>query len=131
MCTLYACRWSNEPETVLLHHLPHKLLTAPAKLADFDFCAPSGTPYPKEMDTQLEVVAAGQMNVVVVWFDLHLAEGVSITSGERLSAHYAWLDACLEVLAVGQMTAVVVCLACTWLRASPYHQVSLEFWEGS
>jgi hypothetical protein len=68
---------------VLLHHLPHKPLTAPAKLADFDFCAPIGTPYPKEMEARLEVLAAGQMTAVVVWFDLQLAEGVTITSGKH------------------------------------------------
>lgn len=51
-CLPHMCfvgRWSDEPDTVLLHHLPHKPLTAPVKLGDFDFCAPAGTPYPKEM----------------------------------------------------------------------------------
>lgn len=74
-------RWSEHPDTVLLHHIPHKPLTRPAKLADFDFCAPEGTPYPKQMQAALDVTAAGKMNGLVVWFDLHLAEGVSISSG--------------------------------------------------
>eukprot|EP00879_Flechtneria_rotunda_P029198 GHRR01031479.1.p1 GENE.GHRR01031479.1~~GHRR01031479.1.p1 ORF type:complete len:489 (+),score=219.03 GHRR01031479.1:134-1600(+) len=72
--------WSDEPETVLLDHLPHKPLTRPVKVFDFDFCQPAGTPYPSEARMQLEVVAEGRVNAVVMWFDLHLAEGVSITS---------------------------------------------------
>lgn len=98
---LCECRWSDQPDTVLLHHIPHKALTRPAKLADFDFCAPAGTPYPKEMQASLDVTAAGKMNGLVMWFDLHLAEGVSISSGESpwceksllLPACYAvWFD---------------------------------------
>lgn len=34
------------------------------------------------MQARLEAVASGRMDVLVLWFDLHLAEGVSITSGE-------------------------------------------------
>lgn len=67
-----------------LHQLPHKQLTGPTKLVDFDLCGPAGTPYPREMLLQLEVLAAGQLNGLVVWFDLHLAEGVSLTSGGYL-----------------------------------------------
>lgn len=78
------CRWSDQPDTVQLHQVPHRRLTAPIKLADFDLCAPAGTPYPKEMGpAQLEVVAAGRLTGLVVWFDLHLAEGVSLTSGVK------------------------------------------------
>jgi protein arginine N-methyltransferase 7 len=66
---------------VLLDHLPHKRLTRPVKVFDLDFCAPAGSPYPTDAALQLEATAAGKLNAVVVWFDLHLAEGVSLTSG--------------------------------------------------
>jgi protein arginine N-methyltransferase 7 len=66
---------------VLLDHLPHKRLTRPVKVFDFDFCAPAGSPYPTDAALQLEVTAGGKVNAVVMWFDLHLAEGVSLTSG--------------------------------------------------
>lgn len=65
-----------------LAQLPHRCLTRPVKVFDFDFCAPAGTPYPTEAALQLEVVAGGRLNGVAVWFDLHLAEGVATTSGE-------------------------------------------------
>lgn len=107
-------RWSAEPETVLLHQLPHRPLTRPAKLGDFDFCAPLGTPYPKEMQAQLEVVAAGQMHGLVCWFDLHLCEEESITSGKawcccRCSCTLPMLlvDNCLSGPEVSSMPTLV------------------------
>lgn len=36
-----------------------------------------------DMQARLEAVASGRMDALVVWFDLHLAEGVPITSGEE------------------------------------------------
>jgi hypothetical protein len=86
------CRWSDQPETVLLQHIPHKPLTKPAKLADFDFCAPAGSPYPKELQASLDVTMAGRMNGLVMWFDLHLAEGVSISSGGPWCTAMSLLD---------------------------------------
>ncbi|KAF8066293.1 Art7 [Scenedesmus sp. PABB004] len=73
-------RWSGEAEPVLLAHLPHTALTRPAKVFDFDFASPPGSPYPTEAEVQLEVTAAGRLNAVALWFDLHLAPGVSLTS---------------------------------------------------
>jgi hypothetical protein len=50
---------------------------------DFDFCVAAGSPYPTDAALELEATEAGKLNAVVVWFDLHLAEGVSLTSGKR------------------------------------------------
>ena len=88
LCLLCSCccyRWSGEAEAVLLHQLPHRHLTRPVKLLDFDFCSPAGSLYPTGASVQLEVTAAGRVNAVVMWFDLHLAEGVALTSGEAPS----------------------------------------------
>jgi hypothetical protein len=39
----------------------------------------------------MEVVAGGRLNAVVMWFDLHLAEGVALTTG-RLTAQIVAFD---------------------------------------
>jgi hypothetical protein len=88
------CRWSDAPDTVVLHQLPHKALTAPARLGDFDFCTPAGSSchgYPTDMSVTLRATAAGRLNSLVLWFDLHLAEGVSLTSGVRCGACVVWV----------------------------------------
>jgi len=85
------CRWSGEAETVALDRLPHRRLTRPAKVFEFDFCQqlPAGSTsngsllYPTEAAVALEVVAAGRLNAVVLWFDLHLEAGVALTSGNK------------------------------------------------
>eukprot|EP00775_Hariotina_reticulata_P007705 gene7705-7904_t len=94
-------RWSGEAETVSLDGLPHKRLTRPAKVFDFDFCqqlassstCSSSLLYPTEAAVALEVVASGQLNAVVLWFDLHLEAGVALTSGDSCGA--AGLQGCL------------------------------------
>ena len=66
---------------MLLAHTPHVRLTPPVKALEFDFAAPVGSGYPTESVLTLQVQASGCLNAVALFFELHLAEGVTISSG--------------------------------------------------
>ncbi|KFM29158.1 Protein arginine N-methyltransferase 7 [Auxenochlorella protothecoides] len=64
-------RWDDAPQNIRLSDFPHRVLTRPAKAAEFFF---DGEKRGRVRDTmlKLEVVAPGNMNAIVYWFDLHL-----------------------------------------------------------
>ena len=83
-----------------LGKVPHKRLTKPAKVFDFHF---QGARKPLGRDTmvRLDTVTHGTLNAVVFWFDVHLDEQCSLTSGEALAQLLAsWTgttDSCYTV----------------------------------
>ncbi len=78
-------RWTKDAyEAVHLNTIPHKRLTAPVRVFDFDFGGPSGTIPPREAMLHLTAVASGTLNAVAFWFDLQLGEGIAITTGRRV-----------------------------------------------
>ena len=73
-------RWDAEPEAVHLEDLPHKVLTQPARVFEFSF---DGTRKARGRENlvKLHVTQEGTLNAVAFWFDLHLDDQISITSG--------------------------------------------------
>ncbi len=65
--------------------MPHKRLTKPAQAFEYFF---EGMRKGQQRDhlIKLEVTAAGTLNAIAFWFDLHLDEDESITTGERFDA---------------------------------------------
>lgn len=101
-------RWSDEPSAVHLSHTPHARLTRPVKALEFDFSAPSGSAFATEAGLTLQAEAAGCLNAVVLFFDLHLAEDIMISSGMQAAWSGMWR--------VGMGVASHWCMAyaCIW-----------------
>ena len=78
-----AYRWDAEYSAVRLADLPHRRLTAPAKVSETFFDGEK-RPRPRDSLVKLDVVATGTLNAVVFWFDLHLDEVESVTSGKKI-----------------------------------------------
>lgn len=74
-------RWDKSYESCELDKLPHTCLTKPCKALEFFF---EGDSKGRGRDNimKLEVIAAGLMNAVAFWFDLHLDEQVSLCTGK-------------------------------------------------
>jgi hypothetical protein len=66
-----------------LAQLPHRRLTAPIRAAAVDFHQIHGGLTTVEVALQLPVVAAGRLNTVAFWFDLHLNGDTAISSGAQ------------------------------------------------
>ncbi len=64
--------------------MPHKVLTKPAQAFEYFF---EGVRKGQQRDhlVKLETTAAGTLNALAIWFDLHLDEEESITTGELLA----------------------------------------------
>lgn len=75
-----ACRWDKGYESCYLDDMPHKVLTRPAQAFEYFF---EGIRKGQQRDhlVKLEVTAAGTLNALAIWFDLHLDEEESITTG--------------------------------------------------
>ena len=67
-----------------LADIPHKRLTRPARVFDLRF-AGQRKPQARDAMVRLDTVAAGTLNAVVYWFDLHLDERSSLCSGALLA----------------------------------------------
>ena len=64
----------------------HKRLSAAIKVFDFDFSLEAGSPYPKEAVLKVQPTQPGLLNTVLFWFELHLAPGISLTTGKPVAA---------------------------------------------
>jgi len=74
--------------TISLANEQHKLLSAPFHVADFDFSAPPMTE--RRRVAKIPVTATGEAYAVVFWFDLHMDDQISISSGpEGTLSHWA------------------------------------------
>ena len=53
---------------------------------------------PRDTMLRLDTTAVGTLNAVVFWFDLHLDDACTITSGASpcLCAAKAWMHACMD-----------------------------------
>ena len=81
-------RWAKEYEAVDLADVPHRRLTAPARVFEYFFeGAPRGRG--RENILKLPVTASGTLTAVAFWFDLHLDAEESITTGADSSASTA------------------------------------------
>ena len=60
--------------------MPHKVLTQPAKVFEFSFDGMRKA-RGRENLVKLSVIAEGTLNAVAFWFDLHLDDEATITSG--------------------------------------------------
>lgn len=76
-------RWDANYSAVRLSEVPHKRLTAPARVTELFF---DGEQRARNRDglIKLDVIESGILNGVVFWFDLHLDDVDTITSGEFL-----------------------------------------------
>ncbi|KAK9825810.1 hypothetical protein WJX74_009582 [Apatococcus lobatus] len=74
-------RWDKGYEACYLDDLPHKVLTKPAQAFEYFF---EGMRKGQQRDhlLKLEVTSAGTLNALAIWFDLHLDEEESITTGK-------------------------------------------------
>lgn len=75
-------RWDKGYEACYLDDMPHKVLTKPAQAFEYFF---EGIRKGQQRDhlIKLEVTAPGTVNALAIWFDLHLDEEESITTGQR------------------------------------------------
>lgn len=80
---LWACRWDKGYENCRLEDVPHRRLTNPAQVFKFRFDG-VGKARGRNNLLGLEVVAPGKLNAVAFWFDLHLDEQCSLTTGRDL-----------------------------------------------
>lgn len=73
-------RWSERSESVRLSELPHRKLTSPAKVFEFQL---NGQQHGRGRETLvwLDVHEDGNLNAIVYWFDLYLDEDTIITTG--------------------------------------------------
>ncbi len=74
------CRWEADYESCFLDDTPHKRLTLPAKVFEYSFDGPRKA-RGREHAVKLELVQPGCLNAIVFWFDLHLDEQETITTG--------------------------------------------------
>jgi protein arginine N-methyltransferase 7 len=73
-------RWADGYEAVRLEALPHRRLTAPVRVLEHFFDGRAG-PRAREGVLRLPVVAAGTLNAVAFWFDLHLDDVETLSNG--------------------------------------------------
>jgi protein arginine N-methyltransferase 7 len=73
-------RWTEGYEAVRLEALPHRRLTAPVRVLEHFFDGRAG-PRAREGVLRLPVVAAGTLNAVAFWFDLHLDDVETLSNG--------------------------------------------------
>ena len=77
-------RWDRRAQRVRLADLPHRALTKPKKVFELAFDERGRGPRRnREAVLRLEALQTGYLNAIVVWFDLHLDEEATITSGPR------------------------------------------------
>lgn len=76
-----AYRWDASYQAVNLKDMPHRVLTKPTKISETFFDGEK-RPRPRDSLVKLDIIAQGMLNAVVFWFDLHLDDVESITSGE-------------------------------------------------
>ena len=74
------CRWAKEYEAIDLATLPHRRLSRPCRAFEHFF---EGTRRARGRENvlRLPIIRAGTVNAVAFWFDLHLDEEESITTG--------------------------------------------------
>ena len=75
-------RWDGDYIGMRLADLPHKRLTKPVKVSETFFDGEK-RPRPKDSLVKFEIVEAGMLNAVVFWFDLHLDDVETISSGKK------------------------------------------------
>lgn len=73
-------RWDKNYQACYLDEIPHKRLTAPAKVFEYFF---EGTRKGRGRENiiKLAIEANGTLNAIAFWFDLHLDEDETITTG--------------------------------------------------
>jgi type III protein arginine methyltransferase len=76
-----AYRWDGSYVAVKLKEMPHRVLTKPTKISETFFNGEK-RPRPRDSLVKLDIIAPGMLNAVVFWFDLHLDDVESITSGK-------------------------------------------------
>lgn len=69
---------------------PHRRLTEPYKLFDFDFRAP--VPDQGEIRLDVPVTAAGAVHAVAIWYDLHLGDDIVMTTAPGIERNH-WKQA--------------------------------------
>jgi Tfp pilus assembly protein PilF/SAM-dependent methyltransferase len=67
--------------TITLANEQHKLLSAPFHVADFDFSTPPMVE--RRRVATIPITATGEAYAVVFWFDLHMDDEISISSGPQ------------------------------------------------
>ena len=79
----HAYRWAKDYEAVDLAQLPHRRLSRPCRAFEYFFEGVRRA-RGRENVLRLPIVAAGTVNAVAFWFDLHLDDEESITTGGSL-----------------------------------------------
>ncbi len=80
LSSMNAYRWDANYQAVKLKDMPHRPLTKPVKISETFFDGEK-RPRPRDGLVKLDIIAHGMLNAVVFWFDLHLDDVESITSG--------------------------------------------------
>ena len=80
-----------------LDAMPHKRLTRPAQVFEFHFQG-ARKAQGRETMLRLDTVAHGTLNAVAFWFDLHLDEQCTLTSGASWPPRRA---ACIDTVHMG------------------------------
>lgn len=75
-------RWDSEYKEIRLNDVPHRRLTLPAQVSEYYFNGGTRSKG-REGLMKLETIASGYLNAIVFWFDLHLDDIETITSGEN------------------------------------------------
>ena len=75
-------RWDSDYKEIRLSDVPHRRLTLPSQVSEYYFNGGTRSKG-REGLMKLETIASGYLNAIVFWFDLHLDDIETITSGEN------------------------------------------------
>ena len=75
-------RWSKEYEAVDLAEVPHRRLSAPVRVFEY-FFEGARRGRGRENILKLPITASGTVTAIAFWFDLHLDDVESITTGAQ------------------------------------------------
>lgn len=81
-------RWDSDYKEIRLSDIPHRRLTRPAQVSEYYFDG-STKSKGREGLIKLETIASGYLNAIIFWFDLHLDDTETITSG-RNDFFFSW-----------------------------------------
>ena len=73
-------RWSKDYEAVDLADIPHRRLTAPCRVFEY-FFEGVRRGRGRENILKMPITASGTVTAIAFWFDLHLDDVESITTG--------------------------------------------------
>jgi protein arginine N-methyltransferase 7 len=76
-----AYRWDSSYQAVKLNEMPHRVLTKPTRISETFFDGEK-RPRPRDSLVKLDIISQGTLNAILFWFDLHLDDVESITSGK-------------------------------------------------